>query len=70
MVIIIIAICQALKEAGVSTRFIPIISIILGILGATFYGGVHGWLEIAAGVATGLTASGLFSAFKKTILNK
>lgn len=69
IVAVIIAICQALKYAGFPSRFIPLVSIALGIAGALYFG-KSDLLTVLAGIVTGLTASGLFSAFKATILNK
>jgi len=69
MIVIIIAVCQALKYAGVATRWIPIIAIVLGVAGALFLGGVS-WISALAGIITALISSGLFSGFKKTVLNK
>ena len=34
IVVLIIAICEGIKRAGVDSRFIPIIAILLGIAGA------------------------------------
>lgn len=69
LVLIIVALCQAIKYAGVASRWIPIISILLGLIGSILLGGPS-WIEMATGVISGLTASGLYSGYKKTIINK
>ena len=69
LVVVIIGLCQAIKYAGLNTRWIPLISLGLGLAGALYLGGVN-WLSVFAGVVTALTASGLFSGFKKLVLNK
>lgn len=69
VIVLVIAICQAIKYAGVNTRFIPIIALVLGMGGAFFFEGVS-WLATVSGIVLGLTSSGLFSGFKATILNK
>lgn len=69
LVVVIIGLCQAIKYAGVNTRWIPLIAIILGLAGSIFLGGAN-WLTILAGLVSAFTASGIFSGFKKTVLNK
>lgn len=70
LVVIIIGICEAIKYAGMNTRWIPLIAVLLGIVG-TLIIGTTGWLTILAGVMSGLAASGLYAGvFKTTILNQ
>ena len=69
LIVIIIAVCEAIKRMGVSTRYIPIIAIVLGIAGAFYFDGVS-WITTGAGILTALISQGLFSGFKKTVLNK
>ena len=69
LVVVIIGICQAVKYAGIKTRWIPLLAIILGIAGSLYIGGVN-WISVLAGIVTAFIASGAFSAFKRTILNK
>lgn len=67
-VALIIAIAQLLKEAGVPTKFIPLIDLGLGILSGTLIFGVFlGYslpIGILIGIAEGLSACGLFSGIK------
>ena len=70
LVIVIIGICQALKYTKLPIeRFIPLIAIALGV-GFSFYMEGVNWMATLVGVVMGLTSSGLFSGFKKTVLNK
>lgn len=70
LLVVIIAVCQAAKYAGLNSRWIPLLSLVLGLSGAVYVGGAVNWLSILAGLVTSFTASGMFSAFKKTVLNK
>lgn len=69
LVAIIIALCEAIKRAGLSTRWIPLIAVVLGITGAVYFWG-SSWMIAGAGIITSLVAQGLYSSFKKTVLNK
>lgn len=70
LVVVIIAVVEAVKRSNViSNRFIPLVAVVLGVAGALYFGGVS-WLAVAAGVFTSLASSGLYSSFKRTILNK
>lgn len=66
LVLVIIGLCQALKVAGVKSRWIPLISIVLGILGAIFLGGTS-WLVALSGILSALVSSGIWSGVKATI---
>jgi len=70
LVVLIIAICQAIKIAGLNTRYIPVIAIILGLAGSFYFSDSINWLTTVAGLITAFTASGIFSGFKATVLNK
>lgn len=65
LVLVIIAVCQAIKYAGLSTRFIPVLAILLGVAGSFYFSGAD-WFEAASGVIAGLTASGLWSGVRAT----
>ena len=68
-IVLIIAICEGIKRAGVKSRYIPIIAIALGIGSAMYFGGAS-WLIAGSGIITALIASGLYSGFKKVVMNK
>ena len=69
IVVIVIALCEAIKYAGVKSRFIPIIAVILGLIGAYIYGGVN-FLSSGAGLVLGLATTGGYRLLKTSILNK
>lgn len=69
IVTIIVAICEAVKMAGIPSRFIPLLSVGLGLSGAFFFDGLS-FLSTAAGVIIGLTATGGYRLVKTSILNK
>ncbi len=70
--LVLIGIIEAIKRSlGLNTRYVPLLSLGLGIILA--------WLAnsfivnvdvISGGLVTGLIASGLWSGTKKTLLNK
>ncbi len=69
IVIIILAVCEGLKRAGVPSRYIPLISAIAGLLAAIPFGGVN-FLSVASGVILGLATTGGYRVVKTSILNK
>ncbi len=69
IVIIILAVCEGLKRAGVPSRYIPLVSAIAGILVALPFGGVN-FLSVASGVILGLATTGGYRTVKTSILNK
>ena len=52
----ILVLCWAIKQAGLNTRFIPILAMILGIAGAMYLGGVN-LLSTTSGVLMGLATT-------------
>lgn len=69
LVIVIMGFCTALKETQLSTRWLPLVGIVIGVAGSLYFGGAD-WLNVLAGVVTGLSTSGLYSFYKKTIMNR
>lgn len=69
LVVVIIAICEAVKIAGTPSRFIPLISVVLGIAGAWVFDNVN-FLSTLAGVVLGLATTGGYRLVKTSILNK
>ncbi len=69
IVIIILAVCESLKRAGVPSRFIPLTAVVVGILAALPFDGVN-FLSVASGVILGLSTTGLYRVVKTSILNK
>jgi hypothetical protein len=69
IVVLVIALCEALKRAGFPNRFIPLLAVGLSIVGAFIFDGVN-FLATSAGIILGLGSSGLYDVVKKSILNK
>jgi len=69
IVTVIVAICESIKQLGVPSRFIPIISVALG-LGCAFLSSGFNFLSIASGVILGLSITGGYRLVKTSILNK
>ncbi len=64
---IIIALAEALKRAfKIERRFIPILSIVLGVLLFGIFTSIE-TQSLLEGLISGLTASGLYSGVKTTI---
>lgn len=67
---VIIAIVELLKNAGVPSKLLPFIALVLGLLGGTIYlfqGDIK--TGIIAGLMMGLSASGVYSGYS-TLKNK
>lgn len=66
LVPVIIGIVEVFKKLGVSTKYAPLLAILLGVLGVIGIEGVS-VISIIAGIVIGLSSSGLFSGVKKTL---
>ncbi len=69
IVVIILALCEGIKRAGVPSRYIPLVSLVVGIIAASAFGGAN-FLSVSSGVLLGLSSTGLFRVIKTSILNK
>ena len=69
IVILVVALCEAVKQAGLDSRWIPLLSVVLAISGAYLFDGVN-FLTTVAGVIVGLATTGGYRLVKTTILNK
>ena len=65
---LVIGVVQVIKIAGLSKRYVPLASVILGAVGAIFLGGFDS-TSLVQGVIAGLSASGLWSG-GKAVLDK
>lgn len=62
----IVGITQVIKTAGVPKRFAPLVSLVVGIVLCIVYeSNVDIKKSIVDGIIAGLTASGLFSGYKR-----
>lgn len=66
LVPIVLAVTQIIKSFLIDTRFVPVISIVLGIVFSLAVPSSTLFYTIIQGVLVGLSASGLFSATKTT----
>ena len=62
LVPIVLALTEGIKRLGISTKWAPVVSIILGLVGVWTLNGQE--VDILSGVIVGLTASGLWSSSK------
>ena len=69
LVIIVVALCEGAKYAGLKARFIPLLSAVLGLIGALYWGGAT-FLAAGAGVIVGLATTGGYRLIKTSLLNK
>lgn len=69
LVVIVIAICEAVKYAGLPSRWIPLLATVLGLAGTIYFTGGN-FLTAGAGVMVGLSITGGYRLVKTTILNK
>jgi hypothetical protein len=65
LVPLVLGVIQVFKLAGLSTRWSPLVALILGIGGAFLIGGVHS-VNVIQGLVAGLSAIGLWSGIKAT----
>lgn len=69
IVVLVVAVCEAVKQAGLPSRFVPLLSVVLALVGTYFFGGVS-FLSTAAGVLLGTSATGAYRLVKTSLLNK
>lgn len=67
MVPIIIALVSGVKQAGMDSKWAPVLSIVLGMVGFYFLADGEVGVRLFEGLVAGLTASGLYSGVKATI---
>ncbi len=68
LVPVVLGLTQVFKIAGISKRWIPLMSVFLGIVGVSLLAGFQG-SQIIQGTFIGLTACGLWSG-PKAVLGK
>ena len=65
---IVMGVTEVFKRTGLSTRYVPLVSLVLGMVGGYFFFG-HSVEAITSGIVAGLTSSGVWSGVK-TVANK
>ena len=63
---VVVGVVQVIKMTGLSSRYLPVISLILGMVGAVLIGAFDS-TSLVQGVIVGLSASGLWSGVKATV---
>jgi hypothetical protein len=67
LVPLIIGVVGVLKNSGLPTRFAPLVSLLLGIMGVFLLPyDLSVGIQVLLGIGTGLSASGLYSGTKAT----
>ena len=64
---LVLGLSQVLKKAGVSTRFIPLIGVLIGVGLSFLLTGGMSQEALLTGLIGSLTAMGFYSGVKKTI---
>ena len=64
IVVLVLAVCEAVKRAGLQSKFVPLLAVVLGLLGAFWFDGVN-FLATASGVVLGLATTGGYTLVKK-----
>jgi len=64
---LIIGISEVFKKAGINNRYVPLFSLLLGIISGAFLLGEDIKSGIVLGIFCGLSASGLYSGAKNTL---
>lgn len=69
LVPVVAAVVSAIRMAGLKTKMAPIASMIVGVIGVYLFNDfVISGENIVIGLVTGLTASGLYSGIKTTLM--
>lgn len=64
---VLIGILEAIKRTGFNSKFIPVLSIILGIMFGVVFSGLSIKEGIITGIYIGLSAVGLYSGSKAVV---
>ena len=67
LVPIVLGVVQVIKKTGLSTRWSPLVSLVLGVLGAFLISQGFSTGAILEGIVAGLSAAGLWSGTKATL---
>ena len=70
LVPIVIGLVEAVKRAGMPSRYAPVLALFFGVSGAYLITGALSGVEVIQGVIAGLSAVGLWSGVKSSILGQ
>jgi hypothetical protein len=66
LVVVIVGLCEALKQAGLKGKYVPVLAVVLGLIGSVYFSGTD-FLSTAAGVVVGLATTGGYTLVKKLV---
>ncbi len=70
IIVLVLALCEGVKQAGIlDSRFIPLLSAVLGIILTVLFAGPS-FISTIAGVILGLSVTGGYRLVKTSILNQ
>lgn len=64
---IVIGVCEIVKRAGLSTRYVPLFGVLLGVALSFVFTGGYTTHALVEGLVGSLSALGFYSGLKKTI---
>lgn len=64
----ILVVCQAVKIAGVKSKYIPLLAVLLGVGGAFLFGGIE-WDSAFVGILLGLGTTLTFREIKTAFVS-
>jgi hypothetical protein len=64
LIAVIVGLGQVGKQLGVSAKYLPVISLVLGIVGGVFFADGEMANRVMTGIMLGLSASGLYDQSK------
>lgn len=70
IVVLVLGVTYAIKKAGINSRYLPLIALLLGVGTTYLFSGNVSFLATVSGVILGLSSSGLYDFGKKTVLGK
>lgn len=70
LVPIVLGLVEAVKQAGMPSRYAPILSLAFGVAGTFLMSGVVAGSGVIQGLIVGLSAVGLWSGVKSSILGQ
>ncbi len=50
---VVLVVCEVIKRAGLQSKYVPLLAIVLGVASSFFFGGI-GWENTLIGVVLGL----------------
>ena len=70
LVPVVLGLVEAVKQAGMPSRYAPILALSLGVAGTFLMSGDYAGASVIQGLIVGLSAVGLWSGVKSSILGQ